>query len=289
MGHAAEAKRTEEPHDPTVREFLPWHVVRQKLAARGVVVKDDDPPSGVRLNEKARETAVAAPDLAGDEGLSFKVYTVAELDRRLGDSPPAIIRPSISAVTAQPKPPSPWIPVRRALVAVLYAAKSWTLMDRNSRPALRDALRAPCVVLVHDLRPALASVEWKRHAIAAGAGVVAVIVLLFAVLTVAELTDDLKPARADGATTMILPPQAAPSDGTIAPAKTVAAQPVVVATAAQAAAAPGDTFNPAEPAEAIELDEPASAAALPAKPPARPAKKQVTKKKPQGKIDPFVP
>ena len=208
MGNAARARHDgDEPLDPTVREFLPWHVVRQKLAERGAVLppEDDAPPSGVRISEKEAMNDVELPSAPNEEGLSFKVYTLEDLERRHGDSVPPVIRPSMAALADQPKAPSPWLPVGKALLAMAYAVKTWVLLGKG-RPAFRDAFRAPAVVLGLELRNATKDVAWRRLGFALAAGVGTVVVLLFAVLTVAELTDDLKPARTDGVTTMMIPP-----------------------------------------------------------------------------------
>jgi hypothetical protein len=283
---------SDEPHCPTVRDVLPWHVVRQKLAARGVVFKDeareDVPPSGVHISEKM---PVNEPPPEPEEGLSFKVYTLAELDKRNGDSVPPVIRPSMVVLAQQPKPPSPWLPLAKAALAVLYALKTWALMGAG-RPALRDALRAPGVVLELELREATKNVAWRRLAVGLAAGLGTACVLLFAVLTVAELTDDLKPART-GTSAMALPPSAvespslpsssvgSPSLGSTSlasPSQATDDSPAPVAAPAAPAAAPAADSNQV----VDELDgvtptpaPPPKAAKKPAKRPAKKAKRDV--------------
>src|SRR5439155_13715501 len=99
-------KGTGDGADPTVREFLPWHVVQKKLAARAsgvdVTREDDDleeegPDSGVQESVSVR---VAAND--GDPPLTYKVYTVADLDA----APPSS---RMSMVAAAEREPSPWM------------------------------------------------------------------------------------------------------------------------------------------------------------------------------------
>jgi hypothetical protein len=237
-----------------VRDFLPWHIVRQKLAARGVVFKDDPnddpPPSGVRMSDKdpgndVRSEPEPQPEVLNDEGLSFKVYTLADLEKRHGDSVPPVIRPSMAALAASPKPPAAWLPAAKALLAVVYTLKTWALMGKG-RPPVRDALRAPGVVLGLELRTLSSTVDWKRLAVGVSAGLGTAIVLLFAVLTVADLTDDLKPARTDGAPSMMMPPAAAaPSLPAAEPtfAATPAPPPADVTPAAVAAGGPIDELD----------------------------------------------
>jgi hypothetical protein len=267
-------------HDATVRDILPWHEVRARLEERGVVFddvpsNDDEPPrgpsSGVQISE--RHPVVDALE----DNVSFKVYTLAELDRRMRDTPASFVRPSVGVIVE--KGPSPWPRAGAALLALATTFKAWLLLG-SGRPALGDALRAPSVVLDLELRAAIRTVEWKRVGMFGGAGLATAFALLFIVLTVAELTDDLKPARASGSTSLVSSSgESEPVSATTTTLATLAPEP------SAAAVAPASTF-------VDELDGPAPVAAVKAPKAAKAPKARGAKpaKKPGKKsAEAFIP
>lgn len=122
-----------------------------------------------------------------DPSLSYRVYTADEIPR---------------APRARPAPPpSPWPPVRRAIRDLALAAKEWAV-EGGPRPPLRLALRAPFDDVVRVLRPALATVDWKRLGIGVAVGIGTLVTLLFVVLAIADLADGSaapRSTRASGA------------------------------------------------------------------------------------------
>jgi hypothetical protein len=225
--------------ESTVREILPWHVVEKRLAARAGghdawdEQGDDDagPDSGVHESVRLQ----AANDASSDVQLSYKVYTVAELDARSGGPPPSS-RPSALAVEASPTAER-WAMTRDALVALAVTFWRWVVMG-SGRPPVGDALRAPTVVLGLEVKALARVIAWRRLAFAIGVSTTTAALLLFAVVTVAALTDDYHaPGAALAAQTAPPPPSPVP-----------VAQPVGTAPAAVA----------------LEIDDDAPAAAPPA-------------------------
>ena len=197
-------KKSGDGMDPTVREFLPWHVVQRKLAARASgldpnELDDDDyeyedgPDSGVQESvHLLAANANANANDASDVALSYKVYTIAELDARSGrvapESSAALpsMRSSMHPVVAGP---SPWLKSGEALLAAALVLVRWVTMGKG-RPPLADAMRAPGVVLSIELKTLARETNWRKLAFVAGVSLTTITVLLFAVITVAELTDD---------------------------------------------------------------------------------------------------
>jgi hypothetical protein len=90
--------------------------------------------------------------------------------------------------------PRAWDDVLKAGLRVTALTKAWVLAP-SPRPAIKTVLHTPLVAFWIELRAALRTVDWKRVGVYAGAAAGALLVLLLAVVTVADLTDDLKPAR----------------------------------------------------------------------------------------------
>ncbi len=278
--------KTAEAGLPTMRELLPWH---QPGATVGGVSDVPPPPaflptelppapamaSGVRLADEVHaQSANDADDLEGP--LSFQVYTLKDLDARRPDADPAL-RMSRVMFESMPRPPSPWLTARdrgQELAAALFGwSKAWAKTPKQ-RPSL-EPVRVPFELARAAFAAALRTVNWKKVSIYGGASVATMMVLLAVVLTVADLTDDLKPARS------VRDPDArslVASSDLASAARTTAV--TTGKAAVGVAAAPAATVvveAPAQPAAApsIELDEvdapaptPATARSAPA--PARP-------------------
>ena len=253
----------------------------------------DMPPSGVRMSEPGQAAIAtpppswrkpiagaepAVPNAVADPELSFKVYTVADLERR-SDAPVSMRSSSGSRANfdlTSSRSAKNWPRVGAALKAFALASIEWFKI-KGLRPSPKVHLRKPFDELGDELQVAVEGIDWKKLGVTTGIIVGATLTLLFAVLTAAELTDDLKPAGAASshlATTE--------TSGTGIPAKTAAdARPVAPATnmaanGMQPVAAPA--FSPNALAAPVviapsndvgELDEPA---------PAHPAKKPAAKK-----------
>lgn len=277
----------------TVREILPpWHVLQEKLQKRsdavatGALVPADQaarqalaaqeaaneqwmpgsdseapPSSGVRVSDPGPESSAAIADSL----LSFKVYTLAELERR-GEGPSSMRVSRASFDSTASRDPMRWHRVVAALRAFGIASLAWWKTP-GPRPSPKVALRQPFDALGDDLQVAVESVDWKKHGVTTGIIVGATLTLLFGVLTAAELTDDLKPGSAAhlaSRETSVPDAKAAPGARGVAPATNMAAmgvQPVSQSPNALLLAPPAAV----QPATSIgEIDEP-EAAPIPAK------------------------
>ena len=187
---------------PTLRNVIPWQDMERKLAERlaakagvphelsGDLVRDavDVPPnvdtapdSGVRSSE---DNNPARP-------LTYSVYTVADLEARSQAYPQ---RTSMVAVPSPDVHPARWLETGNAAIALLRVC--WThVRAPKPRPRLSDVAQVPFQLFLTELRISLRSVPWRKLALGSGIALGTLLVLLFIVLTAAELTDDLKPAR----------------------------------------------------------------------------------------------
>lgn len=217
---------------PTIREFLPWHVIEKKMKAResGQQLRDEDeieeaPDSGVYTS--GEHPAASEPDEA-DGALSFKVYSLADLEAR-GIASDLSVNATRMSIALMAQKPTPWADVGRAALVVLRIAKTWVTAP-SPRPPAKDVFRAPMVALGYELRTALKQVDWKKVGIYAGISLGTFLFLLFVVVTAADLTDDLKPSRAmttqsgDSYTNAIVAARHAPPPAP-APVVTAAPQP----------------------------------------------------------------
>lgn len=164
----ADAHRAEVPHGERRRPALPIEV---------------PPDSGVRISYVEPEP-MAAPL---SESLSFHVYTFDELERRTS------LRPSASKLVLD-APHVPWLAAWHAVRAFFHEAFRWAVSGRRSGVDARTALAAPYAVMSEHVRAFLRAADWRRIGVGLGVGIATVAALVFVVVTVAELTDDLKPA-----------------------------------------------------------------------------------------------
>jgi hypothetical protein len=229
------------------------------------------PDSGVRTSGPF---GVAPLDAEPARPLTYSVYTVSDLEAR----PPRL---SMAAYSAQPQP-SRWADTRKSGLVVLRALWAWVRTSKP-RPRPMDVLRGPLTVFTTDLRVALRDLPWKKIGWASAFAFGAITLFLFAIVTVAELTDDLRPARSVSASTAD-PASVAVLTGAPAPVVGIAER------AAYAASPPVE----AEPAQ-IELDDDAVEARSP-EPPAQSSvgtgapqpKRGATVKKPKP-VEIFIP
>lgn len=168
---------------------------------------DRPPESGVRITYVEPEPAPAS--LA--ESLSFQVYTVDQLERRTG------ARPNAPKIVLE-APPEPWRAAWHGVRVFLREAFRWVVSGPTRGVDARTALGAPYAAMVANVRAFVRATDWRRIGVGLGVGVATVSALVFVVVTVAELTDDLKPAskRSVHLTTASLAASApkAPVDGT---------------------------------------------------------------------------
>lgn len=282
--------------DKTVREVIPpWHVIQKKMADKEAEKKakeeravleippppapeallalsafeDVAPESGVRMSDAhllVAEDLVSDDDAAApavDDGLSFKVYTLADLERR-SDAPISMnMRSSSSFEMSMSMRAQHARRAKDAVVAFFKAALAWYRTSKMEREPAKIALRQPFDVMGDELELVVRTVDWKKVGVRTGIVVGASLTLLFTVLTAAELTDDLRPSgkaqmnlQSSGSVTT--PPLAA---APLPPAPVVIAAPAPVAPAAE------------EPAE--EAPAPKKVVAAVKKPAAAPAKKKL--------------
>lgn len=286
MGEPA-AKRARGGADglvPTIREFLPWHVIEKKMAARaegrihddaapdsGVYASGDHPAAVMAANQNANDAPIGEPVVPTDSGgLSYQVYTLADLEKRGINADLSVSSTRMSMVMMAPKP-RPWADVARSAINLVRLSKTWVITPRP-KPALKDAFRAPIVAIGYELRQAIKATEWKKVATYAGLSVGVFLFLLFAVVTVADLTDDLKPSRnpnmqsGDAYTNQIV----------------AASQPAPPAPAKAVAPAPANT------GDGLEVT-PEAAPAPPVAKAATPAKKKGGAKKKKSSSEVFTP
>lgn len=248
---------------------------------------DAPPSSGVRMSDPGpasdSSARVVGPAAEGrgvpDSLLTFKVYTLAELERR-SDAPVSMRASRVSFDLTSSRSSHRWQRVATALRDFAAASVAWIKLE-GDRPSLKVALRKPFDNLGDELQAAVESIDWKKLGVTTGIVVGATLTLLFAVLTVAELTDDLKPP---GAATHLASTEAsgiasktALDARGVAPATNMAALGVQpVAASAALPPAPVVIAPSGEPATSIgDIDDPEPAAA-PAK---KPAKKAAAKPK----------
>jgi hypothetical protein len=281
------SRRDDEEGPATVRNILPWRNMEKELAkrlaekaAKGEIsqemLKDPldapswrgngagavgSPGSGDRDIEPAPDSGVRHSSADGVEPipqvpddphrpLTYSVYTASEIE--------AVRQQRMSMVGIQVEAqPSNWVDVRKSLAAVVRAFYTG-YVKAKPRPRLRDVCQVPAIAFFADLRAALSRLPWKKIGWIATVAGGAMALLLFTVITVAELTDDLKPTR----------PEASASAS---------------ASAAAVKAPPPPAAEPPPPAASneapIELDDdsanatPAPAAAAPAPAAAKPKPK----------------
>lgn len=311
--------------DPTVRQFLPWHEVEKRMAVRANGGKlpegydghanDEDEVSGEHetRESKAPDSGIRVSEsisLKASGEVSFKVYTVADLDRRMAiEGDPLSSRGSLASLSLSRSgsrgvpAPNHWKNAGLAAYRILDTLAGW-LVQRGEKLPVGDVLRHPVGVFKVDAKAALKTVDWKRVGVFMGVGFLVLSALLAVVLVVADLTDEMKPAKAldtKNASAMNAPetamgPGASLVKGataerftvnTITPSNPIA--PVAPSPMVAAPVQPKAYVPPPAPAKAdIELDDkPAPAAAKPAKPAAKPAKPAA--KKPAKKTEDFTP
>ena len=274
----------------TVREILPpWHLIEARVKASAKAKApplakapepvdaqwlpadaveemeelevEPAPPSGVRVSDP--RLGVATPVL--DSLLTFKAYTLAELESRDGPASQARFDSTRARRHARSMR---WKNVATTLRAFALATLAWwRLKPREGfRPSPKIALREPFDALGDALQVAVEAVDWRKHGVTTGIAIGATFTLLFGVLTAAELTDDLKPGSSPHlATTEIAAPRI--------PVSALAGKPVA---AASNMAAMG--VQPV-PSPAVVIDADADAEPEPAPVPA----KRASAKKPKPK------
>jgi hypothetical protein len=238
--------------------------------ASSQVAIETPPPSGVRVSYSG-PAAASVDGVAMPDSLSFKVYTVADLERR-SDAPVSMRVSRLSMDFTSSRASQHWQRAYVALRAFASASLAW-IKIKGDRPSPKVALRKPFDDLGDELQVAVESVDWRRLGVTTGIVVGATLTLLFAVLTAAELTDDLKPpgsaAHLASTETTGIPARTAIDARSVAPATNMAAMGVQPVSAAV------EVAPIAEPATLIgDLDTPDA--------PAAPAKKAAPKK-PKGK------
>ena len=216
-------------------------------------IEEVEPPpsSGVRMSDPRLGVATPIPDSL----LTFKVYTLAELESRDGPNSQRISQANLDSTQARAMR---WRTVHGALRAFAVATVAWwkTKQTEGFRPSPKIALRAPFDALGDALQVAVEAVDWKKHGVTTGIVVGATFTLLFGVLTAAELTDDLKPGTTPHlAATEISAPRALAAPGKpVAPASNMAAmgvQPVPPPMVVIAAPEPDDAEPEPEPEPAL--------------------------------------
>jgi len=281
---------------PTVRNVIPWRDMEKKLAERlaakaaagelsGELDKDELAVPSTRPPPPRRSEIEAAPDSGVRSSaeapgpvreLTYSVYTIAELESRAQGRPPRMSM-AFAPPVAQP---SRWADAKKSGVVLLRALWSCVRAPKP-RPRVMDVCRVPLVAFLTDVKLALRALPWKKLGTWTGIAIGSLVLLLFVVLTTAELTDDLKPARSSTSR-----PSAATvveTDQAVSPVEATASG-AAAATALPTAARAAPTAEPAQ----IEIDEegappPANSADVAKR--AAPAKRPAPKKD----VELFIP
>ncbi len=229
---------------------------------------DAVPDSAARpIGTTARGELDTVNDAHDDElhpPLSFQVYSLEELDRRRPDADPAL-RMSRVMFGAAPKPPSVWAIVGERATTLVEASSTWArtwARTPKQRPSI-EPMRIPFELAREALFLALRTVNWRRVSFYGGASLATLVVLLGVVLTVADLTDDMKPrsardpeGRSTLATSDVATVRATGSTTTIGTTSRTSALTAPIANAAANAASLAATgVAIAAPAATIELDD----------------------------------
>lgn len=194
---------------PTVRNILPWRDMEKKVAMRLAAKaaageldgfdKNKEPGSGdiEKAPDSGVRPSVNEPVLPDDGApLSFQVYTVADLDKHVSARPPRMSMAFAQAYV----PPEPatvgelWA-ATKGIFAALFLFVHAHVHRVKPRPRLRSLLEPAVATWKEQFKKTLAVLPWRKIAITMGIAFGTLLVLLFVVLTAAELTDDLKPAK----------------------------------------------------------------------------------------------
>ena len=128
---------------------------------------------------------VALPSAPITDRLSYAIYSAAELESHIVESqrmiPPPVALPG-------------WPDLRTAGGEAGQGLLSWWRLPRP-RPRVMDVCGPQLTTLAKVTKALLATVPWGRLATVTGMVVGVVAVLFFAVVTVGELTDDVKPGK----------------------------------------------------------------------------------------------
>ncbi len=172
--------------EPVDAQWLPADAIDAVEEIEEIEV-EPAPPSGVRVSDP--RLGVATPVL--DSLLTFKAYTLAELESRDGPASQARFDSTRARRHARSMR---WKNVATALRAFALATLAWWRLRQTEgfRPSPKIALREPFDALGDALQVAVEAVDWRKHGVTTGIAIGATFTLLFGVLTAAELTDDLK-------------------------------------------------------------------------------------------------
>ena len=141
------------------------------------------PSSRIRLS--------APPNAA----LSFKVYTLAELERR-SDAPVSMRLSRVAFESLPRRRDEKWRATWSAFRALAGATLRWakTKNELGLRYPLKATIWPELDSFGNAAQVAVDAVDWKKHGVTLGIVVGATFTLFFAVLLCAEMTDDLKPS-----------------------------------------------------------------------------------------------
>ncbi len=179
--------------DRTVREILPpWQVLQDKLRKGKVPVSMAGPPTVLdRTAQKALEAQEAANASSNWGALPARTRQTSDVESREQTSAPSIASPpSVCKSETEHALPAVLPPAPIEVPEPALTFKAYTLAELERRSDAPVSLRSPRAAAT-PLPPR--DVDWKRVGVRAGIVLGASLTLLFAVLTAAELTDDLKP------------------------------------------------------------------------------------------------
>ena len=147
------------------------------------------PDSGVRSSQNQEDLAAALSPAAAApmRPLTYSMYTISDLDAGEAKSVRLAPGPSPDLETA-----ARWRELSRAIGALVVCHVTWLRLP-SPRPHLREFARSSNAKFVDEVRRALAAVRWRRWALGLAVGVGLLLLVLVGIMTLADLTDDLKP------------------------------------------------------------------------------------------------
>jgi hypothetical protein len=242
-------------------------------SAEREIAVEPAPDSGVRSSQESPPVGADGAEASDAPGpmrpLTYSMYTISDLDAA-GAHPVRIARPR-----APDKPVIRWADLGRSASLLARTFAGWIRLAKP-RPRALDVCRPALEAFGIEARAAAAAAPWRRLAFGFAIGFGSLLGFAVLVMTVADLTDDVKPTHGSTYTSHAVVSARAPANPESAPTA-----PVVDL---------GDIdADPAAPAKTAVPAAPASAAVTPAPKPAPVASKVKHETKKPAVAERFIP
>jgi hypothetical protein len=146
------------------------------------------PDSGVRSSQDPDALQSAFDNAGPARPLTYSMYTISELEGVESHS----LRGPASA--APPPQVVGFAELQRSGIALARTFVSFLRMP-SPRPRVLDVCRLPLIAFSAELRAVMARLPWKRLAVGFAVGFGSLLLLLVAVVALADLTDDVRPTH----------------------------------------------------------------------------------------------